>query len=191
MFKLALRGIILSLLFTDFLCTAQAGRILEEGDETSVAAPAAPAAPAVPASPASPGVPVLRRSLTAPIPIPVKQQAPMLLNESMAFGTPPLLSSMSSSPRVDAPCFVSGESMRPASASPAPITSSARRFPFGEESNGFLPYDELAGLIERREWPGTVSTPPVFGRTSTSSTSSTSIILDEIEISQDEYNGFE
>ncbi len=187
MFKLALRGIILSLLFTDFLCTAQAGRIMGEVDDTSVAAPAAPASPGV--SPATPGVPVLRRSLTAPIPIPVKQQAPMLLNESMAFGTPPLLSSMSSSPRVDAPCFVSGESMRPASASPAPITSSPRRFPFGEESNGFLPYQDLQALRELEQWPGGASAFPMLTRRSTGSDSGST--CSSSVMTQDELNGYE
>ncbi len=174
MLKLALRGLILSLLFIEFISIAQAGRVLEEGDESDAAVSVTPAAPAIIAGTA------LRRSLTAPIPIqsssknkmlaPLPVETPLGL-VSTPTGTPPLFATTSSSPRISDGFY---GNLRPASASPGPVTSSPRKFPFGEESNGFLPHDELAGLIERREWPGTVSAQPVFGRTSTSSTSSTS-----------------
>jgi len=173
MIKLALRGIILSLLFIDFMSVTYATR--EKGEEESTIPPAAPAAA------------VLRRSNTAPIPIPTKQQTPMLLDESMSSGTPPLLSNFSSSPRVvdDSSCYALIGSLRPASSSPAPSSaaSSPRQFPFGEESNGFLPFQDLQALRDAGQWPGGTAASPALTRTSTSSTSSD-------RMSQDELNGY-
>lgn len=180
MFKLALRGLILSLLFIDFISIAHAGRVIDEEDGIGAAAPAAPAAPTVG---------VLRRSTTAPIPIPIptKQQSPMLLDGPLSSGTPPLLSNLSSSPRVgvDPSCYDLIGNLRPSSASPAlsSVASSPRQFPFGDEGNGFLPFQDLQALRDAGQWPGGTAASPALTRTSTSSTSSD-------RMSQDEFNGY-